>query len=83
MSFSFYARWDTLNSWSRIFDFGNGEGKYNILIANEGTSNTFRVFVLTNEWSYADVPDGIEIGVWAHWGENFLYKIKFSFSFIY
>ncbi len=41
LSFSFYARWDAFNSWSRIFDWGNGAYNQNILVANDGTSNDF------------------------------------------
>jgi len=39
LSFSFWAKWEDLNSWSRIFDFGNGANDDNILLANEGTTN--------------------------------------------
>ena len=30
MTFEFYAQWNSLNSWSRIMDFGNGESNDNI-----------------------------------------------------
>ena len=36
----FEAKWLSLNSWSRIFDFGNGQSKDNIFVANSGVSNS-------------------------------------------
>jgi hypothetical protein len=38
ITIEFTAKWDNFNSWSRIFDFGNGAGVDNILVANNGTS---------------------------------------------
>ncbi len=36
----FEAKWLSLNSWSRIFDFGNGQANDNIFVANYGTNNS-------------------------------------------
>lgn len=36
MTFSFHARWESFNSWSRILDFGFGPDSNNILFANRG-----------------------------------------------
>ena len=67
MSFTFYARWDALNNWSRIIDFGNGADNNNIVIANEDTSNNFVWEVWNNNSRRrAVVQNGIEIGVWTH-----------------
>lgn len=41
MTFVFWAKWDALNNWSRIFETSNGPDSNNIVIANEGTSNVF------------------------------------------
>mmetsp|Transcript_78809 Transcript_78809/g.149788 ORF Transcript_78809/g.149788 Transcript_78809/m.149788 type:complete len:1113 (-) Transcript_78809:129-3467(-) len=40
ISISFTARWDALNSWSRIVDFGSGAQKDNVIIANFEQRNT-------------------------------------------
>lgn len=44
---AFTARWDSLNKWSRILDFGNGPGGANIFVANKGHAGTlaFHIFV--------------------------------------
>lgn len=36
-SVSFWAKYDAGNSWSRIMDFGNGQGIDNIMVANIDT----------------------------------------------
>ena len=41
MTFEFYAQWNSLNSWSRIMDFGSGEANNNIIIANDSDTDTF------------------------------------------
>lgn len=42
-TFAFFAKWNDLNSWSRIVDFGTAADRDNILIANEGGSRHFAV----------------------------------------
>lgn len=37
ISYEFLAKWDAFNSWSRIFDFGNGQTADNVFFANYGT----------------------------------------------
>ena len=37
-SFTAMVKWDAFKSWSRIFDFGNGENSDNIILANIGTT---------------------------------------------
>jgi len=41
MTVSFWASWARFNSWSRIIDFGFGQDRENILIANEGGARHF------------------------------------------
>lgn len=36
----FKAKWEAFNSWSRIFDCGNGSSQNNLFISNNGTQNT-------------------------------------------
>ena len=38
MTFSAWVNYDSFNSWSRIFDFGDAQSNNNILLANKGTS---------------------------------------------
>lgn len=45
-SITFWARWDALNKWSRIFDFGNGASSNNILVGNQNSDS------LTIRFSY-------------------------------
>ena len=39
MSFTFWARWDAFNNYSRIIDLGNGSSSNNIIISNYQTNN--------------------------------------------
>ena len=39
MTFAAWVNYDSFNHWSRIFDFGDGAGQNNILLANQGTTN--------------------------------------------
>lgn len=39
MTFTFWARWDALNYYSRIIDLGNGSSSNNIIIANYRTED--------------------------------------------
>ncbi len=50
----FEAKWQKLNSFSRIFDFGNGAPLDNILVANQATSNTLRSATKYDEESADD-----------------------------
>lgn len=71
MTFEFYAQWNSLNSWSRIMDFANGESNDNILIANDNVTNTF-VFsdyngaTINNSITIAD-PNGVTLNSLDHW----------------
>ncbi len=38
MSFTAWVYYDSFKKWSRVFDFGNGAGVDNILVANDGTN---------------------------------------------
>jgi hypothetical protein len=40
MSFTFWARWDAFNSYSRIVDLGNGSSSNNIIVGNYQTQNS-------------------------------------------
>lgn len=37
MSFAIWVRWDSLKTWSRIFDFGGGDSVVNIILSNVST----------------------------------------------
>eukprot|EP00928_Gymnodinium_smaydae_P089230 TRINITY_DN73219_c0_g1_i1.p1 TRINITY_DN73219_c0_g1~~TRINITY_DN73219_c0_g1_i1.p1 ORF type:complete len:942 (-),score=162.45 TRINITY_DN73219_c0_g1_i1:185-2986(-) len=53
LSIAFTARWDSFQRWSRIIDFGDGQGKANIFIGNRGNSGTlaFHIWVGDREYS--------------------------------
>lgn len=38
-SYAGWIKWNSFNYWSRLFDFGNGAGSNNIILANSGSSN--------------------------------------------
>ncbi len=48
MSFTFWARWDAFNNYSRIIDLGNGSSSNNIIVANYQTGNTFLFSIYKN-----------------------------------
>ncbi|MGE0079122.1 MAG: PKD domain-containing protein [Bacteroidales bacterium] len=45
-SYAGWIKWNSFSTWSRLFDFGNGPGSDNILIANSSTNNnlTFDIY---------------------------------------
>jgi hypothetical protein len=45
MSFTFWARWDTTNNWSRIIDIGNGTRNEDIMISNYYNENNIAFYV--------------------------------------
>ncbi|MCX6249139.1 MAG: lectin-like protein [Bacteroidetes bacterium] len=55
-----WVRWDALTgSWTRFFDFGNGQANNNILVANPPNSNTLR-FDIYNGGSDAGQTLGVD-----------------------
>ena len=69
MSVETYVKYNSINSWSRIFDFSNGEANENVILANlAGTGEgAFHIYnddeigvVESNTMSFFDV------GVWVH-----------------
>lgn len=72
MTFAFWARWDALNSYSRILDTSNGPENNLIAIFNEATSNVLgfeiQEFVAgATKKRRIRVLNGIEVGTWTHW----------------
>jgi len=45
MSFTFWARWDAFNTWSRIIDIGNGTRNDDIMVANESNTSDLSFYV--------------------------------------
>jgi hypothetical protein len=69
MSFCTWAKWTTLGSWSRIFDFGGLRGIYdsNIILANrEGTNNLIFQVYSGNQDSNIIAENVIQPGKWHH-----------------
>lgn len=62
-----WVRWDAFNNWSRVMDWGNGSGVDNILVANQGGSNTLyfstRIGTAATNMS---VENAIPLGEWIH-----------------
>jgi len=52
-------------SWARIFDFGNGQGNDNLLLARNGTSNTMRLHLYNGDSSNTlmDVANVIDLNL--------------------
>lgn len=70
ISVSFWAKWDALQYYSRIFDFSNGPDNYNILMGNEGYASSLVAHThLLNSGAQsvgATIPDVINLGTWQH-----------------
>lgn len=67
-SINFNARWDSLNNWSRIIDFGSGINADNIVISNQGTTNNLYVAIYRgNEYREFIIPEVITVGESADW----------------
>lgn len=59
-SVAFTARWDALNRWSRVVDFGNGARGDNILVANEKDTDALAFHVYGNGTNAClTIPGGI------------------------
>ena len=66
-SLEVWVRYNSLKSWSRIFDFGIGAGTDNILLANKGTTNTLGFHVYRGTGSLGiEVANFLELGKWIH-----------------
>jgi hypothetical protein len=67
MSFEAWVWYDSFQSWSRIIDFGNGAGNENIMLANDGSSNTlhFGVFRQSTQQSVR-ATGALETKKWIH-----------------
>jgi len=62
-----WMRWDGFNNWSRMVDFGNGQNSDNIVIANNGVSNTLCLSIRngTSE-TVLNLPNLIPLGQFIH-----------------
>ncbi|BAY64862.1 hypothetical protein NIES22_49620 [Calothrix brevissima NIES-22] len=53
--------------WSRIFDFGNGSGLDNILLANLGQTNNLSFHVYQGDvQNFIEIPNTLELDQWIH-----------------
>jgi len=68
IAISSWVRIDSLESFSRIFDFSNGPGKDNILLAHEGTSDDLMMSFWDKNGAEhrLTVPDTVDVGQWMH-----------------
>ena len=68
VSFEFWAQWNQLNYWSRIFDCGNGPFGDNILLSNVANSNDFRAAFFRENVTVnnALAPRSIYPNTWQH-----------------
>jgi hypothetical protein len=68
MTISFHARFDSLNAWSRVFDFGDGPNTNNILFANAGNTNTASFRIVKNGVTHMlEIPNAIMVGTKQMW----------------
>lgn len=66
-----WLRFDGIGSWSRVFDFGNGPGQGNIILAQNGESSTlsfvrWQVCNNINTYYGFNFPVGILYSQWRH-----------------
>jgi len=74
LSYVGFVTYDNFNNWSRIFDFANGAGDNNIVLANKNTSNSlvYEVWDGTNGTTSRDsdhrmtVDNFFDVGVKVH-----------------
>lgn len=70
--FSFFAiaNFGTVGNWERLFDFGNGQGNNNILLARRNTTNdiTFELYNGTTSTGQATVSNGVLNSTLAFYG---------------
>ena len=67
LTFSTWVQFEEFNSWSRVFDFGNGSPNNNILLANQGTSQDLRFEVHNGAaQGTATIPDFWANDLWQH-----------------
>ena len=61
-----YVKYDTFNSHSRVFDFGNGESSDNFLLSNDGTSSTIASGVLQGSRDKYLTTSNFDSATWTH-----------------
>lgn len=65
MTFAVWARWDALNNWSRIFDFGNGPESNNIYCTTYNTTDYIEFgFFIGQSYYNARTSSIITTGNW-------------------
>lgn len=62
-----WVKWGAFNNWSRLFDFGTGEGVNNILLACNATSNSLTLSNYLNTTPYQLTSGNIaQLNQWIH-----------------
>lgn len=61
-----WARFNSFNNWTRLFDLGNGEATDNILFANESYNNNLRFEVYDEGYSQGISGTPIDLYRWYH-----------------
>ena len=64
MSFTFWARWDAFNNYSRIVDLGNGSSSNNIIVANYQTGNNIFFSTYNNSSEIKYFTQALTLGQW-------------------
>ncbi|GMH70764.1 hypothetical protein TL16_g05489 [Triparma laevis f. inornata] len=65
-SFEVYVKYDSFDSWSRIFDFGNGEYNENVLLANFGALSTISWEVFRGSPGKNLRTSNLDSSTWTH-----------------
>ncbi len=64
MSFTFWARWDAFNNYSRIIDLGNGSSSNNIIVGNYQTGNNIFFSTYNNSSEIKYYTPALTLGQW-------------------
>ncbi|SET28587.1 Concanavalin A-like lectin/glucanases superfamily protein, partial [Draconibacterium orientale] len=64
MSFTFWARWDAFNNYSRIIDLGNGSSSNNIIVANYQTGSNIFFSTYNNSTEIKYYTPALTLGQW-------------------
>jgi hypothetical protein len=61
-----WVRYHSFQKWSRIIDFGNGEAKDNILLANAGETDNLEFHVYQGKAGTVSAPGVLVANTWMH-----------------
>ncbi|GMI15927.1 hypothetical protein TrVE_jg10219, partial [Triparma verrucosa] len=65
-SIEVYVKYDSFNSWSRVFDFSNGQANDNVFLGNFGTTSTIRWSAFQGSTEKMMDTSNFDSSTWTH-----------------